>query len=71
MSDRPVLIVGGSRGRLLESQLQLELIGINYHFFWRKGLKLSHTAQLIIPLILRLRPKLVYVINGICDITYI
>lgn len=71
MSDRPILIVGDSRGALLENQLQSELIDLNYHFFWRKGLRLIHTGEAVTPLVLRLKPKLIYIINGICDITYI
>lgn len=63
--------MGDSRGRLLESQLRAELLGIDYFFHWRKGLKLSNTSAEITPMVIKLKPKIIYVINGICDVTYI
>lgn len=71
MADRPVLIVSDSRGRLLDQALNNALPDIPFHHFWKNGLRLAHSAEIITPVIRELKPKLVYFLNGICDITHI
>lgn len=71
MSNYPVLIVADSRGRLLERELQYELYDINYQLIWVKGLRLVNTSETIFNAVLRYRPKLIYLLNGVCDITYV
>lgn len=69
MADRPVLIVSDSRGRLLDQALNSTLIDIPFQHYWQSGLRLSNTAEITRPIILQLKPKLIYFLNGICDIT--
>lgn len=71
MSDYPVLIVADSRGRHLETELQFELTNFNFQLVWVKGLRFCNTAQNISPLVHRYKPKLIYLLNGICDVTYV
>lgn len=71
MADRPALIVSDSRGRLLDHALNSALSDIPFYHYWQKGLRLSNTADIIRPIILQLKPKLVYYLNGICDITMV
>lgn len=71
MSYTPILIVADSRGRLLKEQLDQYFEQSQYSLYWKKGLRLSDTADLVSPIILSLKPKLIYLMNGICDITYI
>lgn len=55
----------------MEHELQYELYDINYQLIWVKGLRLMNTTQTIYNAVLRYKPKLIYVLNGVCDITYI
>lgn len=71
MSDRPVLIISDSRGRLLDNELNSLCFDINFHHHWQSGLRLENSFEVARPLILDLKPKLVYYLNGICDITRI
>lgn len=71
MSNYPVLIVADSRGRLLEQELQFELYDINYQLIWVKGLRLINTGETIYRAVLRYKPKLIYLLNGVCDITFL
>lgn len=71
MADQPVLIVADSRGHYLGAHLHRAFIHLNYQLVWRNGLSLSQTPQQIMPIIRRTKPKIVILINGICDITYI
>lgn len=71
MSSRPVLFVADSRGRELKVELDKFFHEDQYFLFWHKGLRLSQTADQIIPLITRIRPSLVYILNRICDVTCI
>lgn len=71
MSNYPVLIVADSRGRHLETELQYELYNVNYQLIWIKGLRFCNTTESILPMVYRYKPKLIYLLNGICDITSI
>lgn len=71
MSEVTVLIVADSRGRLLKAQLNKVFYDIPYSLYWKKSLSLQETAEFIAPTIINMRPKLIYLLNGICDITYI
>lgn len=71
MSDRPVLILFDSRGRLLDNELNTCCADFNFYHHWQNGLRLENTFEVARPLILDLKPKLVYYLNGICDITQI
>lgn len=71
MSDRPILFVSDSRGRLVDNELIFQCSDLNYYHFWCKGLRLENSFEVVCPLIIDLQPKLVYYLNGICDITQI
>lgn len=71
MNEHSVLFVADSRGRELNTQLAKYFSRDRYFLYWRKGLRFNQTADQIIPLIKARRPSLVYILNGICDVTYI
>lgn len=71
MSDRPVLFVADSRGRDLKVELDKFFKQDQYFLFWRKRLRLNQTAEQILPIIKGIKPSLVYILNGICDVTFI
>lgn len=71
MADRPILIVADSRGHHLGQHLHRSFVHLDYQLVWRNGLSLAQTPQQIIPIIRSTKPKLVILINGICDLTYI
>lgn len=71
MADRPIMIVADSRGHYLGEHLYKTFVHLNYQLVWRNGLSLSQTPQQIRPFIRNTRPKIIILINGICDITYI
>lgn len=71
MTGSTVLVIADSRGRLLKSQLDKVFLDIPYNLYWKKSLRLQDTAELVSPMIINMRPKLIYLLNGICDITFI
>lgn len=72
MADHPIIIVSDSRGRLLDNELNNTLdTSTQFFHISQNGLRLENTFNLIRPHILSLKPKLIYYLNGICDITYI
>lgn len=71
MAQTPILVIADSRGRFLKEQLDCYFESAQYSLYWKKGLRLTNTAELVSPIILSLRPKLIYLLNGICDISYI
>lgn len=44
---------------------------IPFNLYWKKGLRLVDTYHHVAPIIRNLRPKLIYLLNGICDVTYL
>lgn len=71
MADRPILIISDSRGRLLDYELNEILHDINFYHVWQGGLRLENSFNLVKSHVLNLKPKLIYFLNGICDITYV
>lgn len=71
MADRPILIISDSRGRLLDPELNNVLHDTNFYHFWQSGLKLENTYNFARSHIFDLKPKLVYFLNGISDVTYV
>lgn len=55
----------------MKAELDKFFHDITYQIYWKNGLKLTDTFDLVAPLVRNLKPKLIYLINGICDITYI
>lgn len=66
-----VFIIADSRGRSLKHELDQFFGDITYRLYWKSGLKLTETFDHVAPIIRCIKPKLIYLINGICDITYI
>lgn len=71
MADKPILIVADSHGRLLKSEINRTFIHLDAHDVWKSGLRIRHTADYITPIIRELKPKLIYILNGICDLTMV
>lgn len=71
MSETPILIIADSRGRLMKDQLDYYFDSTQYILYWKKGLQLTNTADMVSPIIMSQRPKLIYLLNGICDLSYI
>lgn len=71
MSPCPVLIIADSRGRNLTTELNKFFHTTEYYLYWRKGLRLGQTAMEVSSIVLHIRPKMVYILNGICDLTKI
>lgn len=71
MHNKEVFIIADSRGRLLKEQLDETFNEITYSLYWKKGLRLTETAELVTPIILNIRPKIIILLNGICDVTYL
>lgn len=69
MADRPILIVADSRGRLLKDEVNRAFLHLEPRLEWRSGLKIRNTAQFVTPIVRECRPKLIYILNGICDLT--
>lgn len=69
MADRTILVICDSRGRTLEPCLLSAFIHLDVKVIWKPGLSLMNTFNFTENTILRLRPKLIYVLTGICDIT--
>lgn len=55
----------------MKNQLDKVFHDIPYSLYWKKSLRLQDTAELVAPMIINMRPKLIYLLNGICDITFI
>lgn len=68
MSDRPVLVVADSRGRLLGEELDGVFTHMDVQLIWKSGLRIRNTAEYITPFIRECKPKLIYILNGICDL---
>lgn len=71
MSDKPIIIVSDSRGRLLDHELNTALHDFNFYHFWQGGLKLENSFNFVRQHIIDIKPKLIYYLNGICDVTYV
>lgn len=71
MADRPVVIVADSRGRHLGDYLADQFVHLDYKLIWQPGLRLINVFNLIRNSILEVKPKLIYILCGICDVTEI
>lgn len=71
MSDRSVFVIADSRGRTLVPSLNSEFKDMRVNLYWKKGLKLSETFINTAPIVVNTRPTLIYILCGICDLTYI
>lgn len=71
MADKKILIVADSRGRELVTEVSNTFIHLDCEVIWKSGLSLLHTPGFAKNTILKLKPKLIYVLTGICDITEI
>lgn len=71
MSDRSVFVIADSRGRSLLGHLKSTFTDIEVNMYWKKGLKMSEAFINTAPIILNTKPRIIYILNGICDLTYI
>lgn len=71
MADRKVLIVGDSRAKHLSGFLDREYIHLDYALIWQSGLTLSNTYNFAKSTILEIKPKLIHILTGVCDVTEI
>lgn len=69
MQVKPILIVADSRGRHLRPWLNQEFTDVHFNLIWRGGLRLDQAADFAQNVILTTRPKIVYILCGICDLT--
>lgn len=71
MADRKILIIGDSRAKHLSGFLSREFVHLDYELIWQSGLTLSNTYNFAKTKIMELKPKLIFILTGICDITEI
>lgn len=71
MADSQILIVGDSRARHLAEFLDRQFIHLEYKLIWQPGLTLINTYNFVESTIIDIKPKLIYILPGICDITEI
>lgn len=71
MADRPIVIIADSCGRHLGEYLFEQFIHMEYKLIWQPGLRLINVFNVVKSVILEYRPKLIYVLCGICDLTEI
>lgn len=71
MSAVPVLIIADSRGRYLEHYIENTFIHLNAKIIWKGGLSLHNTFSFAREAVLLYRPNLIYVLTGLCDLTYL
>lgn len=69
MADRKILIIGDSRARHMPDFLSREFIHLDYELIWQSGLTLSNTFNFAKSTIMELKPKLIYVLPGVCDLS--
>lgn len=69
MLPKPILIVADSRGRHLKTCLSYVFTDLDFNIVWRGGLRLNQAADFAYETIVTTRPRIVYVLCGICDIT--
>lgn len=69
MIPRPILVIADSRGRFLQTGLRHLSHGHLFNVMWRGGLRLDQVTEFAFDAIVTTRPKVVYVLCGICDLT--
>lgn len=69
MIPKPILVVADSRGRFLQSGLQHMTHGHVFNVIWKGGLRLDQVTEFAFDTIVTTRPKIVYVLCGICNLT--
>lgn len=71
MADKPILVVCDSRGRTLEPEILATFVHLDVKVIWQPGLSLLATFQFAKEHILNLKPKIVFILTGVCDITQV
>lgn len=66
-----ILIIADSRGRRLGHQLDRVYEYVDYKLIWKSGLTLRGVPDFASDVILDFKPHMVYVLPGICDLTYL
>lgn len=71
MHNNSIFIIADSRGRFLKEQLDNTFDDIKFNLYWKKGLRLTEAYSHAAPYVLNARPSIIYLLNGICDLTHI
>lgn len=71
MADSKILAIGDSRAKHLSGYLDREFIHLDYELIWQSGLTFSNTHNFAKSKILEIKPKLIHVLPGVCDLTEI
>lgn len=66
-----ILIIADSRGRRLGHELDRAFEYVDYRLIWRSGLSLRGVPDFAADSILEFKPHMIYVLPGICDVTYL
>lgn len=66
-----ILIIADSRGRRLGHELDRVFEYVDYKLIWKSGLSLRNVTDFAADAILDYKPHMVYVMLGICDVTYL
>lgn len=66
-----ILIIADSRGRRLGHELDRTFEYVDFKFIWRSGLTLRSVTDFAADTILEYKPHMIYVLVGICDVTYL
>lgn len=66
-----ILIIADSRGRRLGHELDRVFEYVDFRFIWKGGLSLRGVTDFAADTILEFKPHMIYLLVGICDITYL
>lgn len=69
MADKPILIIMDSRGRDIAYYIDKAFVHLDAVLIWKGGLSLLDTFDFARETICYYKPKLIYVLTGICDLT--
>lgn len=65
------MVVADSRGRLLRGEVTRAFTHLEPRVEWKSGLRICDTTEFIVPIVRELKPKIIYILNGICDLTMV
>lgn len=66
-----ILIIADSRGRRLGHELDRAFENVDHKFIWRSGLTFRGIADFATDTVLSYKPHMIYILVGICDVTYL
>lgn len=66
-----ILIIADSRGRRLGHEIDRAFEYVDCKFIWKSGLTLRGISDFATETVLDFKPHMIYVLVGICDVTYL